>query len=823
MPRAWFLRTFAGSVRVLVALCLMLAQLLFPFGTAMAAPAHTFYSGLVVSVDAPTQLAAGASATVRVTIKNTGQRSWFMDGANYVSIYRYDAGTKKEVPSVFAGTGWRTILQPAKLGAKEVAPGNSALFVFSVTAPSTPGSYDEEFILCAEDIAWIKNTNFRIKLNVPSGTTATAPTTPTAVTVSAPATPIVASTPIPASTEWAATVVDKGGSEWQLELEQLVRAPIRIKNTGTKTWKREGAGYVSLYAVTGNKERQSAFGGPDWVNKTQAAKMKEAEVRPGQEATFDLWLRAPWAPGTYKEEFALAAEKVAWISGSTFIIPINVPMNAQYLAQMPAGIADTKPLTQSGETQPQPIQTGTKYATQLLLRSAQALSLYGSAKQEVTFGFKNLGDVTWKTHSLRMLGLQPALSGPAYTVKDLTWISSVEPTRVDKPTKPGELGFISFRIKAPAKRGQYAVKFALQADGKPVEGGDFELPITVTADGVIEAEPVPPRVIPTTPTPTPRPSPPSTSQTASDVPSLNPIPLNGDVSTLPNEPIIRVGLFKTTDDKMQIRAKFAPLVVTQGGQTVCRVQTGELITVAYSRSSAQYSITGGACNGQGSAWYLVKAEDGSAPMEIADFSRPVGWLPGANDNTFRAQLELRFTPATNEVWIINELPIETYLRGIAETSNISPQEYQRALLTAARTYAMYHVTRGTKHASKFFIVDATYDQVYRGYGQEARSPNIVAAVNATRGQIVTYQGKLAITAYFSRSDGRTRSWTEVWGGGPYPWLTSVPVPWDQGKTLWGHGVGMSATGALGMANDGKRYDEILQWFYRGIELRRAYK
>jgi peptidoglycan hydrolase-like amidase len=135
-----------------------------------------------------------------------------------------------------------------------------------------------------------------------------------------------------------------------------------------------------------------------------------------------------------------------------------------------------------------------------------------------------------------------------------------------------------------------------------------------------------------------------------------------------------------------------------------------------------------------------------------------------------------------------------------------------------------HVQRGTKHADEFYTVDARYDQVYRGYGAEARDPNVVAAVDATRGQIVTYQGKLAITPYFSRSDGRTRSWGEVWyGGSQYPWLVSVPVPQDQGKTLWGHGVGMSASGALGMANEGKRYDQILGYFYQGTELRKAYR
>jgi stage II sporulation protein D len=165
-----------------------------------------------------------------------------------------------------------------------------------------------------------------------------------------------------------------------------------------------------------------------------------------------------------------------------------------------------------------------------------------------------------------------------------------------------------------------------------------------------------------------------------------------------------------------------------------------------------------------------------------------------------------------------------YLRGIAETSNVSPLEFQKALLTAARTYALYHVNRGTKHADEYFHVDAHLDQVYRGYGQEARSPNIVDGVVQTRGQIVTYDGKLAITPYFSRSDGRTRDWTEVWGGSGYPWLKSVSVPYDVGQTLWGHGVGLSARGALYMASkDNASYQMILKHFYQGIELRPAYQ
>jgi peptidoglycan hydrolase-like amidase len=288
--------------------------------------------------------------------------------------------------------------------------------------------------------------------------------------------------------------------------------------------------------------------------------------------------------------------------------------------------------------------------------------------------------------------------------------------------------------------------------------------------------------------------------------------------------LIRVGLYRTTDNTLPVRSLSGSLLVQQNGNTICTLAQGEIATVVYDRIAKIYTVSGPNCSSQSAGWFVLAAADGVAPLEITDYSRPVSWLPGANDNKFRSKLELRYAPATDAVWVINELLIETYLKGIAETSNVSPMEYQKALLTAARTYALYHVNRGTKHAAEFFLVDAHLDQVYRGYGQEARSPNIVDGVIKTRGQIVTYDGKLAITPYFSTSDGRTRDWTEVWGGKGYAWLKSVPVPHDVGQALWGHGVGMSARGALYMASKDKAlYDAILKHFYVGIELRQAYK
>lgn len=35
---------------------------------------------------------------------------------------------------------------------------------------------------------------------------------------------------------------------------------------------------------------------------------------------------------------------------------------------------------------------------------------------------------------------------------------------------------------------------------------------------------------------------------------------------------------------------------------------------------------------------------------------------------------------------------------------------------------------------------------------------------------------------------------------------------------WGHSVGMSQNGAIGMANNDFSCEEIIKWYYRGVEI-----
>jgi SpoIID/LytB domain protein len=107
-----------------------------------------------------------------------------------------------------------------------------------------------------------------------------------------------------------------------------------------------------------------------------------------------------------------------------------------------------------------------------------------------------------------------------------------------------------------------------------------------------------------------------------------------------------------------------------------------------------------------------------------------------------------------------------------------PAEALKVQAIAARTYAAEKVSRlgENRPVCNCGMYASTLDQAYVGAQQEVT--NWVNAVNATKGQGVTYQGKL-VQAYYSASDGGFSENNEnVWGGSPLPYLRGVCDPGD---------------------------------------------
>ena len=126
-----------------------------------------------------------------------------------------------------------------------------------------------------------------------------------------------------------------------------------------------------------------------------------------------------------------------------------------------------------------------------------------------------------------------------------------------------------------------------------------------------------------------------------------------------------------------------------------------------------------------------------------------------------------------QLQLIDTVGIQAYLKGVVPSempSDWAP-EALKAQAVAARSYALANVTTGRG----FDLYGDTRSQVYGGV--DAESPEASDAVDATKGQVVLYNGKVADTLFFSTSGGRTASALEATGVA-VPYLVSVSDPFD---------------------------------------------
>jgi len=131
--------------------------------------------------------------------------------------------------------------------------------------------------------------------------------------------------------------------------------------------------------------------------------------------------------------------------------------------------------------------------------------------------------------------------------------------------------------------------------------------------------------------------------------------------------------------------------------------------------------------------------------------------------------------------------LEEYLVGavLGEMPASFEQEALKAQAVAARTYAWKAcLTRG-RHPDGSVCGDYACYQAYispeeyleKG-GLQRSIDKIRAAVSATAGEVLTYEGELIEATYFSCSGGRTEDAIAVWGS-DFPYLRSVESPGEE--------------------------------------------
>src|SRR5271167_2844869 len=157
---------------------------------------------------------------------------------------------------------------------------------------------------------------------------------------------------------------------------------------------------------------------------------------------------------------------------------------------------------------------------------------------------------------------------------------------------------------------------------------------------------------------------------------------------------------------------------------------------------------------------------------------------------------------------VHRVPLEAYVRGVisAEVPAAWPLAALEAQAVASRTYAL------TDHAGgqRFDVYADTRSQVYRGVAAE--TPQTNAAVAATAGQVVVYNGSPAITYFFASSGGMTENIENSFiGSAPEPWLVGVADPYDSGPTFaWKLSISFASAAA--------RLKGLVKGSFRGIEV-----
>jgi stage II sporulation protein D len=166
----------------------------------------------------------------------------------------------------------------------------------------------------------------------------------------------------------------------------------------------------------------------------------------------------------------------------------------------------------------------------------------------------------------------------------------------------------------------------------------------------------------------------------------------------------------------------------------------------------------------------------------------VSFIPRSNDQwlylngkPYRGVLEIDCISDAKPLLVLNVVNVEDYLKGVvpAEIGRLSPDETEalKAQAVASRTYALFQVSQNRDR--KYDLEATVMDQTYSGVAAEDQQTN--RAIQLTRGQVLTYKGKLICSYYSTNCGGRTEYVEKVWDKPPEPYL--IPVD-DDTFCLW---------------------------------------
>lgn len=173
--------------------------------------------------------------------------------------------------------------------------------------------------------------------------------------------------------------------------------------------------------------------------------------------------------------------------------------------------------------------------------------------------------------------------------------------------------------------------------------------------------------------------------------------------------------------------------------------------------------------------------------------------------------------------IVNQLPLEAYLYGVlpSEMPSSYGLEALKVQAVCARSFVYTSLNSGSKYAYYGAdLDDSTSSQVYMNQGEDSLA---IEAVDATKNQVLCFDGDIVRTYFFSTSCGVTSDVSDVWGGAAQDYL--VPVF----QTITAYENDMSNEAAfrrfIDLDDDNSYYEQNSSWFrwHTDIESRDIYE
>lgn len=135
---------------------------------------------------------------------------------------------------------------------------------------------------------------------------------------------------------------------------------------------------------------------------------------------------------------------------------------------------------------------------------------------------------------------------------------------------------------------------------------------------------------------------------------------------------------------------------------------------------------------------------------------------------------------TRQDGTVLKLDVETYLEGVvgSEMPASFEMEALKAQCVAARTFVKkrnYEVDDTTR--TQVYHDDQQMRQIW-GANYEKLHARVVKAIEETKGEVMTYEGKVISAVFFSGSCGKTANSEEYWQS-KTPYLRSVDSHWDK--------------------------------------------